>query len=111
MKLKAYIDAKVGEGSPFTEGRGLKHVRGQKSQKAFGVALHGGAWIETYRVADGDIVCRVALHGGAWIETSSNIETYQGHVVALHGGAWIETRLARLLQRAFCCRPSRRGVD
>jgi len=57
----------------------------------FGVAPHGGAWIEISTYHAVTLNLQVAPHGGAWIEISMVPGMSGFACVAPHGGAWIET--------------------
>ncbi len=72
-------------------GRGLKHVILNVPQTRLTVALHAGAWIETYMDPGKKELQMVALHAGAWIETLLPPLQCNNFCVALHAGAWIET--------------------
>ncbi len=72
-------------------GRGLKPLPGHGWSQARRVALHAGAWIETFSMNSPSVTTTVALHAGAWIETSTVMLRSALNSVALHAGAWIET--------------------
>ena len=59
----------VGQLSPLTQGRGLKHIAGGTSNGGTTVAPHTGAWIETNLLLQCLYDYPVAPHTGAWIET------------------------------------------
>ena len=121
-----------GDGSPLTQGRGLKHAARPHGLYGAGVAPHAGAWIETRHPGDARIAWSSPLTQGRGLKPSGYGQqtrlvrrpsrrgrglkhAKRPQVVALGWSPLTQGRGLKLIKMLYYtpdwCRPSRRGVD